>query len=84
MSTTTHVDHHITDHHDRWSRTGSDGARLDRCGMRRAADLRPLPDVTIAIATGLGRCIVPPGIIDQGQPRRRSATAAHATTIQSP
>ena len=84
MSATAHADHHIVDHLCNWSRTGHDGARLDRPRMRRRGAQQHPSDVTIAVAIALGRRIVPPGLLDQSQPRDRSAFAAPIACPQSP
>jgi len=84
MSAAAHLNHHIVDHLDRWSRTGCDGAWPDRCGMRRRVDQQSLPGIDVADAISLGACIVAARQLDQRQPRRRSASAAPAPIAESP
>ena len=84
MSAAAHANHHITDHLCRWSRTGRDGACPDRLRRERSASLQRPSSINAVIAIGLGRRIVSPGGIVQGQPRRRSAFAETTATTKSP
>ncbi len=77
MSRLSNIDPRIFDHHCRWSRTGRDGACLDRCRMRRRGAISGRSsDVNVAVAIGLGRRIVSPGLLDQRQPRPHSVRCA--------
>ncbi len=84
MTASACVDHHIIDHCRRWSRTGRDGACLDRCRMRRRDQQQQPSNINLADSIGFGTPIVSPGLLDQYQPRRRSAPAAPAATTKSP
>lgn len=84
MSAPTDLDHHIIDHLSRWSRTGRDGACLDRCGKRRRSDQQPLFGINVAAAIDLGKPVMSADLLDQYRRQRRSALAAPTTTTKSP
>jgi len=84
MSAPIDVDHHSVDHCCRWSRTGHDGACLDRCRLSRRGDQRPLSGIDVAAAIGFTPRIVSAGPLNQCQPWPHSVPATPCTTTKSP
>ena len=84
MSAPPDVEHDIADHLCRWSRTGRDGACLDRYRMRRQTDRQAPTCTNVVAAIGLGAFVVPADLLDQHRSRRRSEIAAPGTTTKSP